>query len=172
MIKVGGGALDCRAELETLADLVDGVFVMSPVSLGYVPSSHPRQMMVGGSKGSLSGNHAMEQADLLLAVGTRSVCQADCSRTGYPLVRHVVNVNADLDAATHYHDTTALVGDAAATLRQLVEAVQQELDERGEGPRRRIALAARVHSAAPRVGSREGRHASPGPSVFDHGLGA
>lgn len=134
VIKVGGGAMDCRAELETLADLVDGVFVMSPVSLGYVPSSHPRQMMVGGSKGSLSGNHAMDQADLLLAVGTRAVCQADCSRTGYPLVRHVVNVNADLDAATHYHDTTALVGDARSTLQQLVDAVQQELEERGEGP--------------------------------------
>ena len=81
-------------------------------------------MMVGGSKGSLSGNHAMDQADLLLAVGTRSVCQADCSRTGYPQVRHVVNVNADLDAATHYTDTIALVGDARATLGRLVEAVQ------------------------------------------------
>lgn len=130
VIKVGGGALGCRAELETLAALVDAVFVMSPVSLGYVPSSHPRQMMVGGSKGSLSGNHAMEHADLLVAVGTRSVCQADSSRTGYPRVRHVVNLNADLDAATHYSDTTALVGDARATLRRLVEAVQQELDAR------------------------------------------
>ncbi|HQR25539.1 MAG TPA: thiamine pyrophosphate-binding protein [Nocardioides sp.] len=134
VIKVGGGALGCRAELEALADLVDGVFVMSPVSLGYVPSSHPRQMMVGGSKGSLSGNYAMDHADLLLAVGTRAVCQADCSRTGYPQVRHVVNVNADLDAATHYNDTTALVGDARATLRQLVEAVQQELEAREKTP--------------------------------------
>lgn len=134
VIKVGGGALGCRAELQTLAALVDGVFVMSPVSLGHVPSSHPRQMMVGGSKGSLSGNYAMEHADLLVAVGTRSVCQADGSRTGYPRVRHVVNVNADLDAATHYSDTTALVGDARATLRQLVEVVQQELDSRGSLP--------------------------------------
>lgn len=134
VVKVGGGALDCRPELETVAALVDGVFVMSPVSLGYVPSSHPRQMMVGGSKGSLSGNHAMEHADLLVAVGTRSVCQADSSRTGYPGVRHVVNINADLDAATHYSDTTALVGDARATLQQLVEAVQQELDSRGSTP--------------------------------------
>ena len=113
---------------------MDGVFVMSPVSLGQVPSSHPRQMMVGGSKGSLSGNYAMEQADLLVAVGTRSVCQSDGSRTGYPRVRHVVNINADLDAATHYSDTTALVGDAEATLWQLVEAVQQELDARGSAP--------------------------------------
>jgi 3D-(3,5/4)-trihydroxycyclohexane-1,2-dione acylhydrolase (decyclizing) len=134
VIKVGGGALDCRTELQELAALVDGVFVMSPVSLGFVPSSHPRQMMVGGSKGSLSGNYAMEHADLLVAVGTRAVCQADGSRTGYPSVRHVVNINTDLDAATHYSDTTALVGDAKATLRQVVEVVQRELDSRGSTP--------------------------------------
>lgn len=136
VIKVGGGADGCREELEELADLVDGVFVMSPVSLGVIPSGHPRQMMVGGSKGSLSGNHAMEHADLLLAVGTRSVCQADSSRTGYPNVRHVVNVNADLDAATHYARTSALVGDARLSLAALVEAVKAETREtaRRESP--------------------------------------
>ncbi|WP_067138388.1 thiamine pyrophosphate-binding protein [Microtetraspora malaysiensis] len=129
VIKVGGGATECRAELEELADLVDGVFVMSPISLGIIPSGHPRQMMVGGSKGSLSGNHAMENADLLLAVGTRSVCQADSSRTGYPNVRHVVNINADLDAATHYARTSALVGDARLSLAALIEAVRAEAAE-------------------------------------------
>jgi 3D-(3,5/4)-trihydroxycyclohexane-1,2-dione acylhydrolase (decyclizing) len=135
VVKVGGGARGCRRELEELADLVDAVFVMSPVSLGVVPASHPRQMMVGGSKGSLSGNFAMENADLLLAVGTRSVCQADSSRTGYPRVRHVVNVNADLDSATHYNETTALVGDAQETLGALVEAVRSELAASGGGDR-------------------------------------
>ncbi|GAA0268547.1 thiamine pyrophosphate-binding protein [Actinomadura nitritigenes] len=135
VVKVGGGARGCRRSLEELADLVDAVFVMSPVSLGVVPASHPRQMMVGGSKGSLSGNFAMENADLLVAVGTRSVCQADSSRTGYPRVRHVVNINADLDAATHYNETTALVGDAQETLAALVEAVRAELAESGEDGR-------------------------------------
>jgi 3D-(3,5/4)-trihydroxycyclohexane-1,2-dione acylhydrolase (decyclizing) len=133
VIKVGGGAAGCRAELEELAELVDGVFVMSPISLGVIPADHPRQMMVGGSKGSLSGNHAMEHADLLLAVGTRSVCQADCSRTGYPRVRHVVNVNADLDAVMHYARTSALLGDARLSLAALVEAVRAESAGRAPG---------------------------------------
>ena len=31
----------------------------------------------------------------LLAVGRRAVCQSDSSRTGYPHVRHVVNINTD-----------------------------------------------------------------------------
>ena len=124
VIKVGGGARGCVAELIELADLVDGVFVMSPISVGVVPGSHPRAMTVGGSKGSISGNHAMENADALLAVGTRAVCQSDSSRTGYPHVRHVVNINTDPDAALHYQRTTALVGDARPTLQRLIEAVR------------------------------------------------
>jgi len=73
-------------------------------------------MGVGGSKGSLCGNYAMDNADLLIAVGTRAVCQSDCSRTGYPQVKHVININADLDDATHYTRTLALVGDVRRTL--------------------------------------------------------
>ena len=151
VIKVGGGARHCGAELAELAELLDGVFVTSPISVGIVPGSNPRNMTVGGSKGSISGNFAMEQADALLAVGTRAVCQSDSSRTGYPQVRHVVNINADLDAALHYNRTTALVGDAQATLRMLiaeVRAVHAELaepdgaDGAGHAPKRSAWLSA------------------------------
>ena len=87
-------------------------------------------MMVGGSKGSISGNFAMEHADALIVLGSRAVCQSDCSRTGYPNVSTVVNVNADAATATHYTRTTALVGDLAETL----EALCIELDRRKPAP--------------------------------------
>jgi 3D-(3,5/4)-trihydroxycyclohexane-1,2-dione acylhydrolase (decyclizing) len=83
-------------------------------------------MTVGGSKGSISGNYAMEEADLLVAVGTRFVCQSDCSRTGYPKARRVVNINADLDAAMHYGKTISLVGDIPATLAALNTALRKD----------------------------------------------
>lgn len=124
VVKVGGGARDCGPQLEALLDLADGVAVTSPIVSGVLPYDHPRNMTVGGSKGSISGNFAMEQADLLLAVGTRAVCQSDSSRTGYPNVQHVINVNADLDAARHYQRTVALVGDASATLDRLRAALR------------------------------------------------
>jgi 3D-(3,5/4)-trihydroxycyclohexane-1,2-dione acylhydrolase (decyclizing) len=82
-------------------------------------------MAVGGSKGSLCGNYAMEHADLLIAVGTRAVCQSDCSRTSYPSVSHVININADLDDALHYGKTLALVGDVCRTLAKLNQALGQ-----------------------------------------------
>jgi len=125
VVKVGGGARAAGAELLDLLDLADAVAVTSPLVSGVVPYAHPCNMTVGGSKGSISGNYAMENADLLVAVGTRFVCQSDCSRTGYPAVKQVVNVNADLQAAMHYNNTTALVGDARLTLRRLIDELRQ-----------------------------------------------
>jgi 3D-(3,5/4)-trihydroxycyclohexane-1,2-dione acylhydrolase (decyclizing) len=90
-----------------------------------IPYDHPRNMAVGGSKGSISGNYAMENADLLVAIGTRFVCQSDCSRTGYPQVRCVINVNTDPEAAMHYGKTIALLGDAGPTLQRLNETLRQ-----------------------------------------------
>ncbi len=124
VVKVGGGARQAGAELVAFLDLVDGVAVTSPLVSGVIPYAHPRNMTVGGSKGSLCGNYAMEQADLLVAVGSRFVCQSDCSRTGYPRVRQVININADIAATMHYGKTIALLGDAVATLRGLNEQLR------------------------------------------------
>jgi 3D-(3,5/4)-trihydroxycyclohexane-1,2-dione acylhydrolase (decyclizing) len=125
VVKVGGGAREAGAELIEFLELADAVAVLSPLVSGVIPYDHPRNMTVGGSKGSISGNYAMEHADLLVAVGTRFVCQSDCSRTGYPQVGCVVNVNTDPEAAMHYGKTIALLGDAGPTLRVLNEALRQ-----------------------------------------------
>ncbi len=119
MIKVGGGARHAGRELEALLELSGAALVHTPIAAGCVPSSHPQNLGVGGSKGSLCGNFAMEQADLLIAVGTRAVCQSDCSRTGYPSVKQVINLNADLNDALHYNRTLPLLGDLRLTLREL-----------------------------------------------------
>ncbi len=95
----------------------------TPIATGCIPHRHPRNMGVGGSKGSLPGNYAMENADLLIAIGTRAVCQSDCSRTGYPQVKQVININADLEDALHYHHTLPLVGDVQLTLEKLNNAL-------------------------------------------------
>jgi len=124
VVKVGGGARHAGPEIAELLDLVDAVAVTSPLVSGVIPFAHPRNMTVGGSKGSLSGNYAMEHADLLVAIGTRFVCQSDCSRTGYPRVTRVVNINTDLHAALHYARTIALLGDAPPTLRQLIATLR------------------------------------------------
>ena len=132
VVKVGGGGRSAGPELAGLLDRSGGVLVHTPIATGCIPYHHLRNMGVGGSKGSLPGNYAMENADLLIAIGTRAVCQSDCSRTGYPNVRRVINLNADLEDATHYHHTLALVGDVRRTLVELNRALETGTGDKAE----------------------------------------
>ncbi|HEY1863437.1 MAG TPA: thiamine pyrophosphate-dependent enzyme [Roseiarcus sp.] len=123
IIKAGGGSRLAAGSVRQLAERIGATVVLSPNSTGVLPDDHPLNMHVGGSKGSISGNFAMEEAELLIVAGSRAVCQSDCSGTGYPKVRHVININADLADATHYNRTTALVGDLGAVIDRLLEAL-------------------------------------------------
>jgi 3D-(3,5/4)-trihydroxycyclohexane-1,2-dione acylhydrolase (decyclizing) len=76
-------------------------------------------MHVGGSKGSISGNFAMANAGLVIVIGSRAVCQADCSGIGYKSAQHVININGDFADALHYNNTTALAGDISAVIERL-----------------------------------------------------
>jgi 3D-(3,5/4)-trihydroxycyclohexane-1,2-dione acylhydrolase (decyclizing) len=83
-------------------------------------------MHVGGSKGTLSGNYAMANADLVIVIGSRAVCQADCSGTGFEKAEAVININGDRGDATHYNRTTALVGSIDAVAERLVAALESD----------------------------------------------
>ena len=119
VVRVGGGARSAGREIEETLELVDGVAITSPLVSGVIPYDHSRNMTVAGSKGSLCGNYAMENADLLIALGTRSVCQSDSSRTAYVNAKYVINVNTDLGCAMHYNKSVAIVGDVSTTLKKL-----------------------------------------------------
>lgn len=123
-IKAGGGTRGHDDAVRRLAEAVGAAVVLSPGSTGVLPDDHPQNMHVGGSKGSISGNHAMEQADLLIAIGTRAVCQADCSGIGYPSAQAVININGDLADLTHYNKTVGLAGDIGAVIAKLLARLE------------------------------------------------
>ena len=115
-IKAGGGCLGAARQLRRFAEAAGAAVVLSPGTTGVLPDAHPQNMHVGGSKGSISGNFAMREAELAIFVGSRAVCQSDCSGTGWPNARNVININADVGDVQHYNRTLALQGDAAAVL--------------------------------------------------------
>lgn len=123
-IKAGGGARHAAEAVRNLAEATGAAVVLSPGSVGVLADAHPQNLHVGGSKGSISGNWAMEEADLLVVIGSRAVCQADCSGTGWPKVRQVINLNADPVDVQHYNATLALPGDAALVAERLADAVK------------------------------------------------
>ena len=122
-IKIGNGAAGCGKELIELANLIDAAIVSGPSSCGIVAYSEPRYMSVGGSKGTLSGNFAMNEADLIIVVGARAVCQWDCSGTAWKHARKIINFNSNAYHAVHYNGAIAVVGDAGMNLRILNSAI-------------------------------------------------
>lgn len=120
-IKAGGGTRKFADQLRRLAELTGAVVLLSPGSTGVLTDADPRNMHVAGSKGSMSGNYAMERAELLIAIGSRAVCQSDCSGIGYPSVTDVININADVNDVQHYNNTLPLFGDIGAILDELNE---------------------------------------------------
>ncbi len=118
-IKAGGGTRGHDAAVRRLAEMAGAAVVLSPGSTGVLPDAHPQNMHVGGSKGSISGNFAMANAELVIVIGSRGVCQADCSGIGYKSAKEVININGDLADALHYNNTTALAGDIGAVIDRL-----------------------------------------------------
>jgi 3D-(3,5/4)-trihydroxycyclohexane-1,2-dione acylhydrolase (decyclizing) len=141
-IKAGGGTRGHDAAVRRLADAAGAAVVLSPGSTGVLPDAHAQNMHVGGSKGSISGNYAMSEADLLIVIGSRAVCQADCSGIGYKSAKAVVNINGDLADATHYNHTLALPGDISAVAER-VAAELEKLDARANKPEWLAQCAAR-----------------------------
>lgn len=133
VIKAGGGCRGHDEVVTRLAECIGAPVVQSPGSTGVLPDAHPLNMHVGGSKGSICGNYAMENADLLIAIGTRAVCQADCSGVGYPQAKAVININGDLSDMMHYANTIGLPGDISAVISKSIEEFinSKSLDQSG-----------------------------------------
>jgi 3D-(3,5/4)-trihydroxycyclohexane-1,2-dione acylhydrolase (decyclizing) len=125
-IRAGGGTRGHDAAVRRLAEAAGAAVVLSPGSTGVLPDAHAQNMHVGGSKGSISGNYAMAEAELVIVIGSRAVCQADCSGIGYRSAQHVININGDLADATHYNRTTALIGDISAVAGRLAACLEKQ----------------------------------------------
>ncbi len=124
VMKVGGGGRGYPNAIRKLAEVTGAAVVLSPGSTGVLPDAHLQNMHVGGSKGSISGNYAIAEGDMVIVIGSRAVCQADCSGVGFEKADAVININADLADVTHYNRTHALQGDIGATIDKLLGALE------------------------------------------------
>ena len=127
-IKAGGGTRGFDAAVRELAETIGATVALSPGSTGVLPEAHPQNMHVGGSKGSISGNYAMSEADLVVVIGSRGVCQADCSGIGYASAQAVININGDLSDLMHYNKTIGLQGDIGAVISKLLNVIKARGD--------------------------------------------
>lgn len=129
-VKAGGGAAKVSAGVwETFLELADAVYVHGPQVPGLYPYSRERNMGVGGSKGSICGNYAMDECDLVITVGTRGVCQWDSSGTAFKKAKKIININCDYNDLGQYNNSVRIQGDAEEVLLKLIELLKNVKDK-------------------------------------------
>ena len=130
VIVAGNGVRISRAfaELQRLAEALDAPVTTSASGKGVFPETHDLALGVFGNFGLDSANAVVGEADLVLAVGTK-LGPTDTANENPELLdperQSFVQVDVEpRNAAWTFPADAAVVGDAAAVLSQLADAVQ------------------------------------------------
>jgi 3D-(3,5/4)-trihydroxycyclohexane-1,2-dione acylhydrolase (decyclizing) len=125
LIIAGGGTIYSEAT-ETLRQFVEQTGIPAGETMagkGSLQYDYPLCMGAVGATGTLAANRLAKDADLIIGIGTRYSDFTTASKTAFqnPDVRFI-NINvAEFDA--YKHNALPLVGDAQATLMELLIAV-------------------------------------------------
>lgn len=120
----GGGVVqsDAGSLLEAFAEKIDGAVGCSMMGLSAVPDSNPRKLGMQGMHGRFAASAAMEEADLLVALGVRFSDRAHTVKG-----RKILHI--DIDAAEIGKNVEAylgLCGDLQDTLTRLLPRLEQQ----------------------------------------------
>ncbi len=133
LIVAGGGVLysEASAALAKFAEATGIPVSETQAGKGALAFDHPQEVGAMGVTGTPGANILAREADLVLGIGTRYSDFTSASKTAFqnPAVRFI-NINvAEFDA--YKHAATALVGDARATLEELLGAIKGYSIEEG-----------------------------------------
>ncbi len=132
VLYVGGGVIKARAsaQLRELAELTGIPVVTTLMARGAFPDGHPLHMGMPGMHGCVTAVGALQQADLLIALGTRF----DDRVTGKldTFAPGALIVHADIDPAEISKNRRAdvpIVGDCREVIADLIAAVRAEYEQ-------------------------------------------
>jgi len=113
-----------RAEVLTLAERADIPFALTLLGLGAVPATHPLSLGMMGMHGESWVNKAIQEADLLLALGMRFDDRVTGKLKEY--APHAKKIHIDIDASELGKNVAvdvAIAGDLRSTLQALLPGV-------------------------------------------------
>ncbi|MBT4158762.1 MAG: biosynthetic-type acetolactate synthase large subunit, partial [Planctomycetaceae bacterium] len=135
VIYAGGGVIagEASENLRTLVEKTGIPVTMTLMGLGAFPGDNPRSLDMLGMHGSVYANYAVDEADLLIAVGVRF----DDRVTGKvaEFAQHGFIVHIDIDPSEINKNklvhipVVADVNEALAQLNEIVEPPEEGLDE-------------------------------------------
>lgn len=131
-IYVGGGAItsDASSEIIELAEKIDAPIGSTLMGLSVVPDDNPRFLGMQGMHGRYSSSMAQNEADLIIAAGTRFSDRATGNKKKYASRAKIIHI--DIDSAELNKNVTAHLGitaDIKDTLRRICDKVTAKRNE-------------------------------------------
>ena len=138
VLLAGGGVVDSEASDDAveLAELLDMTLVPSYGHNDAIPNSHRLYIGPPGGRGSGEAAIAINQADVILALGTR-INQGSTSWNYNVVNQETKIIQVDIDSqeiGRNYPVAVGMVGDAKAVAQQLLRALREEFPEGRPNP--------------------------------------
>jgi acetolactate synthase-1/2/3 large subunit len=127
VILAGQGILHSGAmnEVRKFAELVNAPVAMTLLGLGGFPASHPLNIGMMGMHGEAWVNHAIQEADLLLAFGMRFDDRVTGNLATYAVNAKKIHIDIDPSEINKIvRADAAIVADLREALKDLIDAVQ------------------------------------------------
>jgi len=127
VILAGQGVMQSGAmkELRAFAELVDVPVALTLLGLGGFPASHPLSIGMMGMHGESWVNHAIQEADLLLAFGMRFDDRVTGNTKTYGVNAKKIHIDIDpSELNKNIPADVAIVGDLRDTLRDLLDILE------------------------------------------------
>jgi acetolactate synthase-1/2/3 large subunit len=142
VIVAGGGAItaDAAGDLVAVAEFLGAPVVTTWMGKGAISEDHPLNGWSVGDTASTSGNRLAASADVVLSVGCRFTdWSASSYRKGVSFAippSKLVQIDVDArEIGKNYPVEAALIGDAQAALRDLLDALRQRTKSRASSYR-------------------------------------
>lgn len=129
VIYVGGGVKysDGHKELIELAEKIKAPVTTTLMGIGCFPEDHPLSLGMLGMHGTTYANYAIQEADLILAVGARFDDRVTGKIASFAPQARIVHVDVDpAEIGKNVRVDIPVVGDAKSALAELAKAVEQK----------------------------------------------
>ncbi|WP_457637869.1 biosynthetic-type acetolactate synthase large subunit [Oceanithermus sp.] len=132
VLMVGGGAHDASPALRRFVDTTGIPVITTLKGLGVLPATHPQVIGMPGMHGTVAANLAIQQADLILAIGLRFDDRITGNLEKFaPNVKTVIHVDIDpAEIGKVVKTSIPIVGDAAWIAEKLAQGAEKlEIDD-------------------------------------------
>ena len=127
IIIAGGGILCAGAwdELRRLAELEQIPVANTLMGLGSIDLEHPLALGMMGVHGLSAANRAVQQSDLVIALGARFSDRMTCRVDGFAPLAKIVHIDVDpAEIGKNVRVNVPIVGDLKIVLNQILEKLE------------------------------------------------